>query len=77
MPATPEELEQIRRFGETLLNEHIAEVLMDMYNREETLLDTDIGKDAEMREITIHNMAVLAGAAARILSASPKTKNTR
>lgn len=67
MPATPEELEQIRNYGEALRDDHMADSLIRMYEREAELLDTEIGEDQEMREITIHNMAVLAGAAARLL----------
>ncbi|OPZ38213.1 MAG: hypothetical protein BWY99_01673 [Synergistetes bacterium ADurb.BinA166] len=72
MPATPEEIEQVRRFGETLKDEHLAETLMDLYAREEGLLDTKAGMDPEMREITVHNMSVLAGSAARILAFKEK-----
>lgn len=73
MPATPKEVEQIRVLGETLHDEHMSEALMRMYGREEELLDTDIGKDPEMREITLYNMAALAGAAARLIVKSAKS----
>jgi len=66
MPATPEELEQVRLYGETLKDEHVVEALVQMGMREAGLLDTEIGADPELREITLHNMAVLAGAAARL-----------
>jgi hypothetical protein len=71
MPATKEELELIRRYGESLKDEHVAESLMSLYEREEALLDGEAGKDPEMREITVHNMSVLAGAAARVLARKP------
>jgi len=77
MPATPDELEQIRNYGEMLRDDHMADSLIRMYEREAELLDTEIGEDQEMREITVHNMAVLAGAAARILVRSAKPKEPR
>ncbi len=70
MPATPEELEQVRKFGETLKDEHLADSLVRMCARESELLDTEIGADPEMREITLHNMTVLAAAAARLTARS-------
>jgi len=76
MPATPEELEQVRLYGETLKDEHLVDSLIRMGSREAGLLDTEIGADPELREITLHNMAVLAGAAARLTRSSIRTDNT-
>lgn len=65
-PLTPDETADIVEVGRGLLNAHVAEGLLELLSRERVLLEnSDLG-DGEARQITIHNMTILAAAAARI-----------
>lgn len=69
MPLTDVEREDIQKTGEVLTDEQLAESLEELSNREAVLLDGELG-EGELREITLHNITVLAAAAARLRSLS-------
>jgi hypothetical protein len=62
MPLTDEEKREILSFSELLSPVQIKETLEDLIVREKKLLDLPLDKD--MKEITIHNIAVLVAACA-------------
>lgn len=67
MSLTDPEKEDIQKTGEILTDEQLAESLEDLTSRETTLLEGELGQ-GELREITLHNITVLAAAAARLRS---------
>lgn len=67
MPLTDLEKEDMQQTGEVLTDEQLAESLEDLSNREVVLLDGELG-EGELREVTLHNITVLAAAAARLRS---------
>lgn len=65
-PLTPEELKDIQEVGEHMRHVDVAEGLEQLLSREKVLLEqSDLG-EGEARQITIHNITILAAAAARI-----------
>jgi len=65
MILTPEEMADAIKYGETLKDEHVVECLRSLVEREQEFL-TNVGDDAELREILLHNITCLAAAAARL-----------
>lgn len=65
MPLTDDEKEDIKATGEILTDIQLAETLEELSHREAVLLESELGQD-DLREITLHNLTVLAAAAARL-----------
>lgn len=65
MPLTDEEKEDVKATGEILTDIQLAETLEELSHREAVLLESELGQD-DLRIITLHNLTVLAAAAARL-----------
>lgn len=75
MPLSPEETADVLRHGESLTNQHVADCLQSLLDREKGLLD-HTGEDTELREIVVHNITCLVAAIARLIPnqiASPQS----
>jgi hypothetical protein len=74
MPASisPEEAQDIQTLGERISNKNLVEGLETLLSREKILLEQSDMGDGEAREITLHNIMILAAAAVKIESLTSK-----
>ena len=74
----PEEVLDLDQAFTKMLDSHVIEALDRMARREaELLADPRFGKDSEMREITLWNVAALCAASERLSQVRTTTPGTR